>query len=868
MFRKYQLKNGMNVLLAESRKSPVLSIQMWVRTGSADEKKGEEGISHFIEHLVFKGSRQFKVGEMAAAVEAAGGEINAYTSFDQTVFYVTLSKQFEDVGLNVIAEMMGFPSFDSQEIDNEREVVIEEIKRSHDNLPRQASRLLFSTMYPKHPYGLPVIGFEENIRNYTREEILSYYNGRYNPANMTLVVAGDFSSADFKKKIEKNFGEFKPQKLRKSVRPKVKKQTKAVRLVQGSSFEEAMCHLAWRAPNADHKDIAALEVLALIFGQGESSRLYQKLRLEDACVHSIGASVFTAKDPGFVAISASLNPENLAQTLGGILHELEKILSEPPTSDEFTKAIINMSSEQFYSMETVDGLARKYGHFEDLFHDPLYFEKFLKQMQELTPKDVLKVARKYLTPKTMSMVILTPEAHQAAAKAAFSQFEKDFKKRWVKIGKKIPNVRIKKSRGWKWKNQKAHEQEIEKIDLPNGATLIVRPSFETPVVSVRLACLGGARCEPEKWRGGTELLSRVWTAGAGAYDEKSYNEKVDSLAAGISAFGGRHTIGLNLTALSPLFDEASDLFWTTFFDPHFSKASAEREVHSMIDNLRTRKDNPSQIAILNFMKSMFGDHPYGWDPYGSEQSLANLDGEVVRSLWSQTVSPEGLVVVASGAVDVGHWSRRLQELFKDWKKTAAPPPSPKLNFPSENQKIFEKSEKAQSHIVLGFPGLKITDERKYALQVLQSVLAGQGGRLFVELRDKASLAYSVAPLRMDGLDGGYFGAYIGCSPEKSKKAIEMLEVEFKKLQDTLIEPEELSRAQRYLMGRHDIELQRNSNITSSILFDQVYGIDYRDTYRFADYIREVRREDVQDIARELFKKPAVISVVGSEQPWS
>src|SRR6202000_2290784 len=117
MFKKYQLKNGLKVLLVPSHKSPVLSIQMWVKTGSADEKKGEEGISHFIEHLVFKGSRNFKVGEMASAVEEAGGEINAYTSFDQTVFYVTLSKQFEDVGLKVIAEMMGFPSFDSTEID-------------------------------------------------------------------------------------------------------------------------------------------------------------------------------------------------------------------------------------------------------------------------------------------------------------------------------------------------------------------------------------------------------------------------------------------------------------------------------------------------------------------------------------------------------------------------------------------------------------------------------------------------------------------------------------------------------------------------------------------------------------------------------
>src|SRR6185437_5049361 len=152
MFKKFQLKNGLNVLLVESHKSPVLSIQMWVKTGSADEKKGEEGISHFIEHLVFKGTEKFGVGEIAALVEGSGGELNAYTSFDQTVFYVTISKAFVETGLEVISEMMGFPEFDPAEIDNEREVVVEEIKRGNDSLGRRSSQLLFSANFKKHPY--------------------------------------------------------------------------------------------------------------------------------------------------------------------------------------------------------------------------------------------------------------------------------------------------------------------------------------------------------------------------------------------------------------------------------------------------------------------------------------------------------------------------------------------------------------------------------------------------------------------------------------------------------------------------------------------------------------------------------------------
>ncbi len=214
----------MKVLLIESKKSPVVSVQMWVKTGSADEQKGQEGLSHFIEHLVFKGTDKFDVGEIASRVEGDGGELNAYTSFDQTVFYVTISKEFLDSGIEVISQMMGSPKFDADEIDNEREVVIEEIKRGQDNIHRQASRLLFSSVYKKHPYGVPVIGYEKVVREVSRDKILDYYNSRYVPENMTLIIAGDFDSGDIKKTIKEKFGEFKKRKLKKVKRKKSKKK--------------------------------------------------------------------------------------------------------------------------------------------------------------------------------------------------------------------------------------------------------------------------------------------------------------------------------------------------------------------------------------------------------------------------------------------------------------------------------------------------------------------------------------------------------------------------------------------------------------------------------------------------------------------
>jgi len=865
MFKKYQLKNGLKVLLVESHKSPVLSIQMWVKTGSADEKKGEEGISHFIEHLVFKGTRKFKVGEIASSVEAAGGELNAYTSFDQTVFYVTISKEFENVGLDVISEMMGFPKFDEGEINNEREVVIEEIKRSNDSPHRQASRLLFETMYKKHPYGIPVIGYENNINTVSRKTLVNYFNSRYNPKTMTLIVAGDFRSPEMKKKVDQYFGAFEKSKLRVVKRPVDKPVKKPALIVKTAPFAETIVHIAFPAPKASHKDIAALEVFALIFGQGESSRLNQRLRMHSHLVNYAGSSVFVARDPGFMAISMSLNEKDFQQAMNDLLEEIQRILSLPPTAEELQKALTNMASEQYYFLETVDGLARKYGHYQDLFGDPSYFERFMKQVQSLTPADILKTARKYLDAKKASLVIMTPAdqgAIEPVAKEWMSHFEKVVGE---KAGKTKP-VKAKKNKkiSWVFKKPAKMQDGIQKWTLKNGITLITRPSFETPVVSLRCASLGGSRLETSSNTGATELLSRVWTAGAGDMSELDMNLKMDEMAASLSAFGGRNSEGLSMSCLKPFAHDMCEMFFKTLIDPHFEKQAIAREIKSMQEHVKLRKDNPAQLCILNFMKEMFGDHPYGHDPYGSEEAIGRLTQAMVRDVYAQKT---GLTIVASGALDPAEFKGQVERALGKMNPGAGKNTLYPIKYPTLEKHVFLESVKEQSHILCGYPGLQLKDPTRYTLQVMQAILAGQGGRLFLELRDKASLAYSVSPMRMEGLEGGYFGAYIGCSPEKSATAIKMMHTEFDKLKSRLVPAEELARAQRYLIGKHDIELQKNSNITSSILFDHIYGIDFLETYHFADRIRAVTSAQIQEMAEKIFSAPPVISVVGPKSPF-
>jgi zinc protease len=843
---------------------------MWVKTGSADEARGEEGISHFIEHLVFKGTDKFGVGEIASSVEAAGGELNAYTSFDQTVFYVTISRQFSDVALEAISEMMGFPKFDSGEIDNEREVVIEEIKRSNDSPSRQASRLLFSTAYKKHPYGIPVIGYDKVVKGVSRKKLLAYYGSRYVPSNMLLVVAGDFEAKEMSGRIRERFGRLKPLKLRRVARKKEPRQAQARTAALQAKFEEAQFHLAWKIPGAKHKDIAALDVLAMILGQGDSSRLVRKLRLEQPIVNSIGAGSFTPKDCGIFSVSATLPPEQMRPALAALTEELARMVSEPPQAAEIAKAIVNLESEEFYALETVDGSARKAGSFETLMGDHAYFKKFLKQVNALTAADLLRAARKYLAPRELTAVGLSSRAQKETA-LALRDWQKAYAAAYAKAikvkaapGKKAASRRLK----WKLPSASASDASgVERVRLKSGAMILFRPSHATPVLSAKAAFLGGLRIEPDSSIGLTELLSRVWTTGTKTLSEDEISTRVEAMAGSLSAFGGRNSAGLSMHAISPFEDQAIELFADVLANPSLPAATLDREKVVLLEEIKSRADNPAQVASQLFIDAIFAGHPYGRDPMGEPETLANIDSAAVAGHWRKMATGNNLLFAIAGSVNKEKWIDKLEAATAPLSGGSRLISSLEHLGPQRDELRFQALEREQTHIIVGYKGLTLTDPRRYALQAIQSLLAGQGGRLFLELRDKASLAYSVAPMRMEGVDTGYFGAYIGCSPEKGEKAIAMLRAEFDKLASERPSDAELDRAKRYLIGRHDIDLQRSSAIASSLLFNEIYGIDAEETFRYAERLAAVTADEVRALAQAIFSQPSALVAVGSRQPW-
>ncbi len=866
MIKKYQLPNQLTVILVESKKSPVVTVQMWVRTGSADERKKEEGISHFIEHLVFKGTKSFGVGEIASVIEASGGELNAFTSFDQTVFHVTLSREHISTGLQVIREMMGSPNFDADEIDKEREVVCEEIKRSLDSPQRESSRLMFTNAFKKHPYGIPVIGYPETVRGVSRQKILSYFQSRYVPSNMTLLVAGDFDEKTLRTLIKDTYGDMTAFKLKKVVRKKESTQNKPRVATKHSDFQESYLTFAWKGPKPEHKDIPALEVLGLVLGQGESSRLVQAARIKKHVANGIGSGTYVLKDGSLFIVSSSLSDENLEELLEIIQEELHRLIVSGPTPEEMSKAIVNFESEEFFSLETVDGLARKIGHFDDLVRDPHHFKKFMADVRKVTAKDVAQVAKKYLDPKKISTSFLGRRDPKVSEKI-LTQFVKALDKNLKSAKPKVKRARALKT-SIKWSARAGLSAKASKTNLKNGMSILHRVSSDTPTVSVRIAGLGGIRAEADGRQGSLELLSGTWTSGTKNLNEEQIQKKMEGMAASMHAFGGRNSIGVNLEVLKTFERDAGEILREVLVAPEFPEEIIEREKAALLEQLKARRDHPGQVCIQQFYATLFAGHPYEKDLSGEPDQVEKVKKSDIKNLWKTCAVAKNLKIGISGDADMKYWQGLFEDIGKDLesgKKFEKTFPLFDLKKPEVK---FTQMDKEQTHIVVGYRGLTLNDQDRFALQLVQSVLAGQGGRLFIELRDKNSLAYTVSPLRMEGIDTGYFGAYIACSPEKAEKSVQMLREEFNKMANDLVDEKELERSKNYIIGRHNIDLQRNSAISSSLVFDDLYDLDFNEMYKFPEYIRAVTPQDLRRVAKRILSQPEVVSVAGKSCPDS
>lgn len=862
---RYRLDNGLTVVFDELHASKVAAFQLWVKAGSADEREDQAGLAHLHEHMLFKGTTQRATGEIAHEIEAHGGEINAWTSLDQTVYHVVIASQYAQRGLAVLSDAVRNSVFDPEELAKEIEVVCEEINRSQDMPSRRASKDLFATAFQTHPYRRPVIGWAESVRSFTRQKVLEFYQRHYTPHNMVLAAAGDLSEQQLRAWVDENLGGDWGRPFKGRVeRPQEPKLSHRRFLLREDDVREAYLNLGFQIPSIAHEDTPVLDLLALIAGQGDASRLTLEVKRKRALVNEVHAYAYTPNDPGLWGVSLTAPAPKLASALEQVARVIVGLRQDPVGEDELSTAKALVESEAIYQRETAQGVARKLGYYEaaagGLEKEAAYYE----QIAAVTPAKLLEVSRQYLDFDRLVMTGLLPKGTALSQTIAEELLEGARRETQPpvaarRVPKQMPTpLRVTSTKA----TQGASKVLVEK--LPSGASVIVREERAVPLFAMRAVFPGGLRYENETNNGLTTLLSRLLTRGTGHHDAEEISNLIDDLSGSLSGAGGRNSISLRGEFLSKHFERAFALFTDCLSQPAFPEPELARERQLLLQDIATREDKPSGVAFDLFARTLYEKHPYRLSALGEAPSVERLTREDLAGYHAHFMDPSQLVLCVVGDVQTDRVLELAHEAFgKSRGEASVPPPVPEEPLLTAPRKAKRQLPRAQSHVVLGFPGARVTDPWRRALDVLSTVLSGQGGRLFVELRDKRSMAYSVSSLSMEGVDPGYFAVYIATSPEKVDAAVEGIHAELSRLRSQRIEAAELERAKRHLIGTHEIGLQRNGARAALMALDHCYGLGAEHSLSYARNVQAVTAEEVHELAKRLLD-PArcAISIVG------
>ncbi len=870
---EFHLSNGIPVILQHLEGS-VGTFHWWNLTGSTDEKPEEAGFAHFLEHMLFKDSGakdtgQASTGKLAKAIESLGGEVNAYTTFDQTVYHVTCSEQYWEQAVDSFSIMAQPQQFLKEDFEREREVILEELRRGEDSPDRQLYQSLFSLTYKKHPYTRPVIGYVKTLKAANVKMLEAFYRRQYVSSQMGLVLVGPLNDGTGARKkkllsiLEKRLGKLKITKkpLPKRVRPVEPVFTNGFRFkAQNFDINTPQFAASFRIPELMHHDVPLLEVMSGVLGMGDSSRLYQKLFYEKSLVNDVSTSVYVPRDPGMFIFSTELKKtEDLREVCRIFTEERNRLIHEKVAKSEIERVVTNIESDKLYSTQTVDGLAGRLGFLKFSLGDLGFDAHYIEQVKSVTPQTIQRLAQQYLDPNRMSAALFQPKS-ETVLKA------EDLAPGFEELSAPVKVAAAKK----KSSAPKKELLEPEIFTTKSGVRVAYFEKPGTPVFSLHSAAMGGSRLElakPAPFGGVSHLLSQTWAKGTPRYNSKQLSNIIESSAASLDGFSGRNTIGLSSTGLVRDWAKLSDLFQEVLLSPTFADEELQHSKRVTEDAIKSIPDHSSQVASKLFMENLFPDHPYGKHLLGTPENLALVTRDHLEELHREWITPKNMTMTLVGGVSRDEFeeflvgvddqlSKRSGVSHKHEKLT----PQTGLTSPRWAYANFARE---QTHIMMGGMGLSMFDQDRYALKIFQNILGGQSGRLFIELREKKSMAYSVSPLGMEGVEPGYVGTYIACAPHKKDEAIQGM----KTVLETLIEkgpsPAELLRAKNYYLGQRAMDLQSTWSLASS------FGLEllYRDRVILESEIRKdiekVTAKQVQKIGEKLFLNNPHLTVVVS-----
>jgi len=823
------LDNGLVIIVREDHSAPVVSAQSWAMAGSIHEGKWlGAGLSHVLEHMLFKGTTTRPSSRIDQEVQEAGGYMNAYTSFDRTVYHIDVPNTGARTAIDILCDIMQHATLPPDELAKEMDVIRREMDMNVDDPNRRASRRLFETAYTRSPYRLTVIGYPDIFNELKPDDIHNYYREKYAPNNVFFVVAGDVKPEEVVAQIRESYKNSKAKALPPIVLPDEPIQTAPREIVEEAPIEIGHLHFAWHIPELRHPDMAALDVLAVLLGHGRSSRLYQEVREKKGVAHHVDAWTYSPGNPGLLGVSAVMDAEQFTATRDAVLAEVEKIKVDSISPAELSKAMKQFVSGTLSSRKTMDGQAGDLGSSWLTANDLTFSERYLSAIKRVTAADVQRVAREYLTPENRTLYALLPEG--TAPKTAVT-------------------------------SESSSDEPIQKFELANGLRLLVKENHRLPFVEFRAAFQGGVLSETAANNGITQLMAKTLIKGTTRRSAEDIAREIESVGGSLDSYGGNQSFGANAEVLSSDFAVGLDLLADVVLNPSFPADAFEREQEVQIANIQARKDDLLKSASVAMRRALFGDSGYGLDTLGTEETVSAMKASDLKAHHQKFAVPNNCVLAIYGDVRATEVKAAVEKTFAGWKKGADfRPPTSGLRPPT-SQRVEETRDKKQAVLVVGFPGTTLHSDDRYALEMIQEACSDLGSRLFMRVREQMGLAYYVGAQHFPGLAPGYFAFYVGTMPEKVDLVEKELLREAELLRAEGLTEAELKRAKAKIIGQKKISRQDLGHLASATALDELYGLGYQHIDAEDALYEAVTLEQVKAAANKYLRPEAVVIAV-------
>ena len=828
-----RLKNGLTVYIIRDSRFPLVCTRLFVGTGSANETAEQAGISHVLEHMVFKGTEKRPKGQVARDVESLGGYLNAATSFDKTWFITDMPAKHWKTGMDVVKDMAFHPSLDPAELEAEKDVIVSELKGGDDTPTRRLFEDLQVAGLAHTVYGRPIIGFEKTIRAVTADDLRAYIRTWYQPQNMMLLVAGDIDPKAVLAHAEELFGDLKNDTILPEPAP-VQLEGAAggprVEVTYGP-WNKVYLGIALPAPALGDQRSIDLDVLAYALGGDGTSQFYRKYRYEKQLVDSISVGNMSLNRAGLFYMVAQLDADKVEPFWQEFTRDLAALDAGKITPDVIERARFNYEDGMDRASETLDGLTSWKATVQFELGGPQGEANVRHALAAVDSARLRQAQDLWLRPDQVRVRVLAPE------KAKLPDLDAILQRNWP-----APAVERQKAAA---AAEKVGKREI--VDLGQGRTVILQPDRTIPYVSLEILRPGGNALLKPADQGLAQLTAATLTDGCGTRDLDAMERFVAERAASLSASAGVQSFTISLTGPARFNADYFALLGDLLHKPTFAEKDVRRQADTLKAALVRRQDNPMSFMGSKINGFLFpGGQPYGFDGLGTAENQDRFGPGDVQAFWKQQNAQPWILSVA------GDFDREKVLAFARSLPvpTALAVDVPQPTWGADKRLPLSLPGRQQAHLLLAFHAVPLDHPDAPALMLLESVLSGQSGLLFNKLRDEQGLGYTVTAFYRSLPEAGFMAFYIGTTPRNLDVARQGFSGIIKDIKTDLLPAELLAKGLNRMEGSYYRGRQSLGARADEAASERLLGQPQDFQKRLLEKAAKVTPEQLREVARK------------------